>query len=174
MPAPASGPRRSRVGAVIAALGAAVLAAWLAFGRTPLQPLDPPPAAPTLTADAHRPAPVASSFAVRIESVPAGADVLEGTTLIGSTPLTVTVTQPPRTFTVRKDGFLPYTIVQDASASDTRVVAELSAQTATIAAIVPPAASSAAAPAPRKPPPAHKPPGPKPAASAGGDIFMQR
>jgi serine/threonine-protein kinase len=175
---PTTAPQRHRRLTVGIGLAACALVAALLWLRGGTEAPSAPAAAPSLLPDSRLPAssPSPRAFAVEIESTPAGADVFEGEQKLGRTPLRVTVTESPRTFTVRKAGFLPYTIVQDSSPTDTRVLAELSAEpSATIAPIVPPAASHA--PAAVTPSPAHRAPAPRapaPRPSAGGDIFMQR
>jgi serine/threonine-protein kinase len=76
-------------------------------------------------------APGARAFTLSIESSPSGADVLEGTTALGTTPIRISVdaasvAHGPRTFTLRALGRAPYTLVQGASDESVRVVAELS------------------------------------------------
>jgi serine/threonine protein kinase len=116
------------------------------------------------------PAPVSaatsSTFTMQIDSTPAGAEVFEAERLLGTTPLQLSVdnarlAQSPRTFSVRKAGFLPYTIVQGATTKDTRVLAEL---------------AKAPAIAPPRPAAKSRPPTTVPSARAepGSDIFMQR
>jgi hypothetical protein len=76
----------------------------------------------------------------------------------------------PRTFTVRKAGYLPFTIVQGAAALDPRVLAELSPEPPLLAPVPVPSANariSAAVQPVKKPRPA-------PSAAPGSDIFMQR
>jgi len=112
------------------------------------------------------PTPTSVVFTLQIDSKPAAAEVFDGERLLGTTPLQVsvdsaTVAQAPRSFSVRKAGYLPYTIVQGASTKDARVLAELAAE------------PLLAAPRPSaKKPPATKPP--STGAKAGSDIFMQR
>jgi hypothetical protein len=100
-----------------------------------------------------------------------GAQVYEAEALLGATPLRITldsasVSRAPRTFTVRKAGYAPYTIVQGTSSGDARAFAELAAS---------PTAAIAPAPhsKPRKPPEIKASPA-KPPASPPSDIFMQR
>lgn len=109
--------------------------------------------------------PTGAAFTLQIESTPAGAEVFEGDHLLGTTPLQVSVesasvAQAPRTFSVRKAGYLPYTIVQGASAKDARAVAELAKE--------PPGPPR---PGNKRPPTVKEP---SPAAKPGSDIFMQR
>ncbi|HEX7452272.1 MAG TPA: serine/threonine-protein kinase, partial [Polyangiaceae bacterium] len=167
-----NGSKRTRVVltvALVAALGALL---WsLSSGRRapeaalPIAPLTP--AAPTPASSTPSTAPARQTFALLIDSSPSGAQVYEGQQLLGSTPIQLSldaggVAESPRTFTVRKAGLLPYTIVQGGSTKDVHLQAEL---------------------VPDHPAPAGLPAGPKkprtalaPSVSAKplGDIFMQR
>ena len=128
-----------------------------------------PPVLPSVSSPSSASAPIApanQAFSVQIESNPLGADVFEGDRLLGATPIHVSVDAArvatvPRTFTVRKTGYLPYTIVQGASTKDTRVLAELAAEPAP--ATRRPALPKKVATKPSDPP-----------IEPGGDIFMQR
>jgi len=173
--ASSSAPRRSLwlVGAGLFALTA--LGAWALRGSSVDAPLPARSVAVAPASIAPPPAPSSASFALEIAASEPGARVYEGENLLGSTPLRMTVepasvAQGPRTFTVRKSGFLPYTIVQGPSQKDARVLAELAAEPAA----TPPAGPKAK---PRKAPPPPKAvspsPSPKPANSPS-DIFMQR
>jgi hypothetical protein len=74
----------------------------------------------------------------------------------------------PRTFTVRKSGYAPYTIVQGPAQADLHVLAELALE---------PAAASAAlhSPKTKKAPPPKAATADKPkSANPPSDIFMQR
>jgi len=111
-------------------------------------------------------APANPSFTLQIDSSPTGAEVFEGTRRLGTTPLQVSidsasVAQAPRSFSVRKAGYLPYTIVQGASAKDARALAELARE---------PPPSTPPRSSDKRPPPS-KEPSP---AKTGSDIFMQR
>ena len=144
-------------------LGAALLlggSIYLVLPRSAPMPTPAPANAPSFVA---QPPPAPASFAVQIESTPNGAEVFEGEERLGTTPMRITVTTPPRTFSVRKAGFLPYTLVQGPSAGDTRVLAELSAVPAPIppASAAPPRKAAIAKPTTAKP-------------TSSGDIFMQR
>jgi len=115
---------------------------------------------------APAPAPASVVFTLQIDSSPVGAEVFEGDRLLGTTPIQVSfdsahVAQSPRTFSLRKAGYLPYTIVQGASAKDARVLAELAAEPVAVA----------PRPIVKKPPKTKKP---STDAKPGSDIFMQR
>ncbi len=111
-------------------------------------------------------APINIAFSVLIDSTPAGAEVFEAERLLGTTPIqlsidSASVAQAPRTFSVRKAGHLPYTIVQGASTKDVHVLAELAAEPGRAprrSGSPKPAVSSAPGSAPRP----------------DSDIFMQR
>jgi serine/threonine-protein kinase len=181
---PAERVARSRTGTTIAIGGAALVLLTALFwalrsapraehasalpGAASREPISPP--SMLSQAPAALPSPAASpAFSLQIDSNPSGAQVFEGGRQLGSTPLHISidaasVAQAPRTFTVHKSGYTPYTIVQGGSASDARVRAELAPEPSLSRPGPPmPAAKSAA----RDKLPA------KPAAS-GGDIFMQR
>ncbi|MET0795347.1 MAG: protein kinase [Polyangiaceae bacterium] len=134
------------------------------------------------TATAHSPPLVAprpaapATFSVLIESNPVGAQVFEGEALLGTTPLRLSVDPAsgpplPRTFSLRKSGYLPYTIVQGASANDTHLLAELTAEPTSAPTALP--ATTAHAPTV-----AHGAQKLRPVPSAvpakASDIFMQR
>ncbi len=160
-------------------VGAALVVAALVWALRPEH--DAPQAPKPAAAPAKASAPLATTqapqaFAVQIDSSPNGADVFEGQQRLGSTPIQLSVdsasiASSPRTFTVRKAGYLPYTIVQGNSAKDIRLLAEL---------VRAPAASSAPSLKPKKPaplPPPHasaKPPPVGDHEARQGDIFMQR
>jgi eukaryotic-like serine/threonine-protein kinase len=150
------------------------LGAWALGGSGHVTSATPPPVPSAVVAPAPPPAPPPSAnFSLQIDSTPLGAQVYEGESLLGSTPLhlsidATSVANGPRTFTLRKAGYAPYTIVQSASPKDTRVLAELGAEPAGAA------SSSSRATKPKKAP-ERKPPTaePKPA-NPPSDIFMQR
>jgi len=129
----------------------------------------PSPSVPA-AAVTQPPAPpaVSRAFTLQIDSSPASAQVLEGQNLLGLTPIQLSIdvaqaAKTPRTFTVRKAGHLPYTIVQGPSATDARVLAKLTAEP-----LVPAPRPVAKKPTP---PPSNPPSAP---AKSGSDIFMQR
>jgi len=112
------------------------------------------------------PAPTSAAFTLQIDSSPPGAEVLEGDRRLGTTPIQLSidsesVARGARTFSLRKTGYLPYTIVQGSSAKDARVSAELAKAPVNMP----------ARPAANKPP-SGKTPGAE--AKPGNDIFMQR
>lgn len=150
-------------------VGAALLLGGLIYLLLPRSTPAPTPALASAPSVLAEPPPAPASFAVQIDSTPNGAEVYEGEERLGTTPMRVTVTTPPRTFTVRKSGFLPYTIVQGPSARDTRVLAELSA-------VPEPPPTPSAAPLHRAPSarPTAKPAPAKAKPASSGDIFMQR
>ena len=158
--------RRHGVGLGIGSSLLLALSFWATRSHEPRQPAAAPLGAAGPPPPAVPPAP--PTFSVQIESTPAGAKVFEGDSLLGSTPIQVSIdatriAQTPRTFTLRKPGYLPYTIVQGASTKDARVLAELVAEPL----IATPRPSAAkAAPAPSKPQSTKD--------SSGSDIFMQR
>jgi serine/threonine protein kinase len=110
---------------------------------------------------------VRQTFALLIDSSPSGAQVYEAEQLLGSTPMQLSLdagglADGPRTFTVRKAGLLPYTIVQGSSTKDVHLTAEL----------LPDRAAPAVLPAkPKKPRTVQAP---SVSAKPQGDIFMQR
>jgi len=157
-----------------------VVGAWALHGSSSVEPAPASSifanarsaAASLPAAPAAIQAPASASFALEISANTPGAQVYEGEFLLGTAPLrlsidSASVARAPRTFTVRKTGYLPYTIVQGPAQKDALVLAELSAA---------PASGLAASPrAKPKPPAAPKiaPGKPKPA-SPPSDIFMQR
>ncbi len=119
-----------------------------------------------------------TSFLLRIESVPSGADVLEGERVLGKTPLEVrveskSVDSAPRIFTLEQSGYRPYTLEQGMAGEDVRVRAELVKKPEPTPSSPP---SSEPAPTPRRTwtkPSTHDKPagkGPKP----GTDIRLER
>jgi serine/threonine-protein kinase len=115
-----------------------------------------------------------ASFALEISANAPGAQVFEGDTLLGNAPLRLsidasTVATLPRTFSVKKPGFAPYTIVQGASLADVSVRAELSPEPAPATRASAPKTSKPKKAAPTKSTPT-KPAPPTPPS----DIFMQR
>ena len=155
-------------------VGLLTIGAWVLRGADRVEPPPAPPAvvAPTTAPQSPPPvAPVNGNFSLQLDSSPVGAEVYEHDQLLGSTPLhlsidAASVANGPRTFTLRKAGFAPYTIVQSASPKDTHVLAELDAELH--------AASGVPSAKPKKAP-ERKPPSDKPKPSSPpSDIFMQR
>ena len=104
---------------VFAVAGALVLSPTGVGALLSLRQHEPPataaPVAPPVTIPA-----VVTHFMMRIESVPAGADVREGDHVLGTTPLDLSmdndaVRRAPRAFTLAKDGFAPYAVGQGPS-----------------------------------------------------------
>lgn len=146
-----------------------------------IEPLEPAaPAAAPIAAPKPAATPELTGFALEIAANPAGAQVLEGDRVLGSTPLRLTidgasVAAGPRTFTVRKPGYAPYTIVQGASAKDTSVLAELTPVSEPVPAPsgTAPLKSNGAA-RPKKAAPAPKSSDKTAPSNPPSDIFMQR
>jgi hypothetical protein len=70
------------------------------------------------------------SFVLRVESTPAGADVVENDRVLGKTPLDVviereSVVNGSRELSLRLSGYKPHVIKQGVSETDVRVQAEL-------------------------------------------------
>ena len=165
--------RRATLGSGMALLLG--LSFWAVHGSEPRESTKADLAASQRTLAVPPPMPVVSTpaqaeasraFSLQIDSTPAGAEVFEGDSLLGRTPIqlsvdTARVASAPRTFTVRKTGYLPYTIVQGASPKDARVLAELAADPARVT----------PRPALKKPPVAEAPEAPT---KSDSDIFMQR
>jgi len=183
---PASGSEGARLGSASSAsrrslwLVGAGLIALLGLGAWALRGAGSPlPVAATsssaLIPEAQPKTPASSTFSLEIAASQAGAQVFEDERLLGATPLRLTLDNTtllvaPRTFTVRKSGYAPYTIVQGPAQADLHVLAEL--------AQAPAAASAAAA---LHSPKTKKAPQPKAAtaekpkpANPPSDIFMQR
>ena len=152
---------------------ASALLVWTLSKPHPTEQASAPPVAPSWEPARTKPAPATAAprnaeFSVQIDSNPVGAEVYEADTLLGSTPMRISidtegVAHAPRTFTVHEAGYAPYTIVQGASDKDVRVLAEL---------VKSPGRESSAATLHVKQPVGQKPAtlAPKPSS----DIFMQR
>ncbi len=73
---------------------------------------------------------VGAAFTLDIDSEPTGASVSEGSTRLGMTPFSLTLSVPdggtPRAFVVEKDGYEPYVVRQGSARGAVRVVAALS------------------------------------------------
>lgn len=114
-------------------------------------------------------------FSLSMESVPSGAQVLDGDRVLGTTPLSIpidnaSVATGPRRFTLRLDGYEPYSVSQGASESSVRVLATL-APVSKPAPVEPgPAEPSRASHRPTLQHPVKA----RPSTSAGSDIRLQR
>jgi len=152
-------------GAAPRAAAAAAAAPTIPSAVFPGSPVTPP-----------TPVTTAAPFSVLVESNPPHAQVFEGGSLLGTTPLRLTVDPAhgpplPRTFSLTLAGYLPYTLVQNALDHDSSVMAELRRGPSELGSAAIPRAA-ARGPAPALP---HKKPLPAPsAAAAQPDIFMQR
>jgi len=109
-------------------LVASALAVWRFGASTTLPAGMPAPARASATVP--KPAGQPASFSLFVDSDPPSADVYEGALKLGQTPLKLTIenqtlTTTPRTFTLRRAGFQPYSLVQRNSAEDVRVLAML-------------------------------------------------
>ncbi len=102
---------------------------------------------------------------LRIESIPAGATVTEGSRTIGQTPLTVPLDPKlgPRHLVVALEGFVPYAVEQGPSAEDVRIVVPLAT-----AAVAPQPPVTATATGTASASAAAGKPGPGPTRPAGG------
>jgi serine/threonine-protein kinase len=171
---PMQGPTRSSRLLWIAAAVAMTLTLTLAVVRyvSKSETTAVPSAAPAPAA----PAPAAQAFTLFIESVPTGVDVYAGERKIGSTPLQVSVVKDQvrheaSTFTLRRAGYQPYSLVQGYSDENVRLVAALVPEAPGPAPTsVPAPVEAPKAAAPHKPRPSTKPPSPPPAS----DIRMAR
>lgn len=149
-------------------LAAVVVAAAVAVGVAASWERD---AAPLASSAPARGAPTQrAAFTLALDSVPAGATVLEGDRVLGTTPAAIVMNNDalkatPRRFSVRLDGYLPYDVVQGASADDVHVLATLVAEPEPQASEAPSTRLAPAA-APRRPVP-------KPS-TAAPDIQLQR
>lgn len=126
------------------------------------------------------PATAPTRFSLSIESAPSGAQVLDGDRVVGTTPLSVTiddasVASAPRRFTLRLDGYEPYSMAQGASESNVRVLATLTPTPKAAAPTEPASAPTTAAPT--TPHAAHRSAlqhSPRTSTSQGSDIRLQR
>jgi serine/threonine-protein kinase len=129
---------------------------------------------------APAPAPLPEAFTLSIDSTPAGAEVFEGATSLGTTPLKLSMASPEagkiRVLQLRKPGFKPYSLEQGAARGEVRLHASQVAEE-------PPAATATAqlptAAPPLRRPAAHSVAAKKPGAAAAapnpaGDIRLQR
>ena len=127
---PAPEPAGSKKGmiVVVALVAVAAVGGFLLLGKkeTPAPTAAPtPPSSAAATQEKGR-----ESFTMMIESMPAGASVMEDGQSLGTTPLQLSVQNDkvraaPRRITVQKEGFQAYSIVQGPSEESVRVVATL-------------------------------------------------
>lgn len=122
-----SGPRRTF--AIVAGVALLlVLGLWIERRRAAYDASSPVVVAhgPTSLASSGSPSnspgePTATNFTLAIDSTPTGADVFEGATHLGTTPLQITIERAsveasPRTFSISKDGFVTARVVQGGDA----------------------------------------------------------
>ncbi len=89
-----------------------------------------PAGATAPVAPSARPAEFTRTFVLWLDSTPAGAEVLEGDTVLGTTPMQLsieneTVRVSPKRLTLRSPGHRPYSLVQGPSEGNVRVAAAL-------------------------------------------------
>jgi eukaryotic-like serine/threonine-protein kinase len=134
-----SAPRRKKRVGIVVGLAFCFVGALIAVLAWPRGEVQSTPLAGSSTAIAHvaalAPKPDPSTFSLSIDSVPSGANVSEGSILLGKTPLTVfveqaAVAQVPRHFSIEREGFVPYLFEQGNSTNDVNVVAKLKAKLA--------------------------------------------
>jgi serine/threonine-protein kinase len=102
---------------IFASAGALVAIALVALAITrPWEKSETPTPAPQPAA--------AKSFLMRIDSVPAGAEVREGDRVLGKTPHELRI-DSPRAFVLALTGYEPYTVKQETPTADVHVRAEL-------------------------------------------------
>lgn len=123
-PAPSQGGKGFVImAAVLGVLLLLGIGAWWKTSHTPPMQTDlgtSPSAVPSPTPSATpstTPAATSTSFVLQIDSAPSGAAVYEGDTSLGNTPLSITldrssVTASPRTFTLKREGFIPTQVSQ--------------------------------------------------------------
>jgi serine/threonine protein kinase len=135
-----SSPRRKKRVGILVGLAFCLLGALIAVLASPADEVRSMPVASSSSATAHVAAPAPKSgpptFSLNIDSVPSGANVEEGSIVLGKTPFTVfveraAVAHAPRHFSIERDGFLPYQFDQGNSTNDVSVVAKLKAKVAT-------------------------------------------
>jgi serine/threonine-protein kinase len=109
-------------------LGSAV-GVYTTLARRPAPLLDEKPTTSATTSG--RPTMTApTAFTLTLESTPAGATVMEGETILGETPLRLTIERVsvatgPRTFNLRKPGYVASQITQGASDESVRSLVSL-------------------------------------------------
>lgn len=153
--------------AIVAAAG--VLAAVGIAGAVLWHRSEPPPPAAAVSSP-H----ADEQFVMWIDSIPTGADVYEGDSKIGSTPIQMTfgnaaLRERPRSLALKKDGYQTYSIVQGPSPENVRVTASLLAVSGEDASLAGPSAVPSAAPETTRARPV-----PTPHPPATGDIRLTR
>jgi len=177
---PASAPRRRSRWVVIGTVAALAIGigSWIVLGRgdpprprpapraaTDVRAAPPPSAAPAAIVDAAPPSPAperavttaptappaATEVTLTIDSDPAGVEVLDGTTVIGRTPLTFTRPRADgaRAFTLRRHGYDPATIELSTAEDDRARVLLRKRATSSRSSSPSPRAPAPARPAPR-------------------------
>ncbi len=180
--APAASPRKRWL--LVAGAAAVVTCAALALlssrgggpAPAPSASVVAPSPQPAERGPSAAPPAIAETFTLSIDSTPPGAEVLEGTQSLGSTPLKLTMVSPEtgkvRVLSLRKVGFKPYMLEQGPARGDVRIHAALVADEATppVASTVPQRAHRPAA----QSVPAKKPANTSPSPAPAGDIRLQR
>ncbi|MES1174232.1 MAG: serine/threonine-protein kinase [Myxococcales bacterium] len=135
-----SAPRRKKRVGIVVGLVFCFVGALIAVLAWPRDEMQSTPVVSSSTATAHlaalAPKPAPSTFSLTIDSVPSGANLNEGSILLGKTPLTVfvehtAVAETPRHFSIEREGFVPYQFEQGDSTDDVNVVAKLKAKSTT-------------------------------------------
>jgi len=145
-------PASSRLGMLVGAAGIVLIVAAffvLALRQQPMQ----------TTVQSVQPVPSPPeelrSFVVMIDSYPQGAEVFDGDRRLGATPMQLSMqnadlrTQPHQ-LTIRRNGYLPYSIVQGPSDGNVRITAQLAPEPPPQALVLP--VPSAPQQAPQPPP----------------------
>jgi serine/threonine-protein kinase len=159
--APHSAPPQGRGTPVAIAVFGTLLVVGLAIGGISLYrsrsaaPAGPPPTA--VVSSELPPRVAATAFTLAVDSTPPGAIVMEGELTLGTTPMTIaieraSVTSTPRTFVLKKDGFLAGTLVQGPSDANVKTVVALAPEPAATVKSKPPVPKAPPTP-PSKPPP---------------------
>ena len=173
-----SPPAKSKVRLLVPLAVAALLAAGALWLRSR------PSHVATVSSSEPQPsaAPAApTSFTLSIDSEPSGASVTEGSTHLGTTPFSLSLSisehAGPRVFVVERDGYLPYVVRQGAARGEVRVMAALTRRIEVKAEPVPSTTVPVVRPPPTPPSarqrrqPVKKPP---PAATPPSDIRLER
>jgi serine/threonine-protein kinase len=171
--APAPKSRAVPVALVLGVLAALVAVFLIARPKAP-------PAPPAAVASAAPAPPLApTTFMLLVDSIPPAAEVVDGDTVLGTTPLSLPVTHEsvkasPRKYVVRLTGYVPYTFYQADSDATVKVFATLSAeaQPAAAAQAAAPRARQGAAAKAQAPAPVAAPPAAPPRKS-GSDLDIQ-